>query len=209
VNERRLQELYEHSLSSAPGAASGCVSPDALLALVRREGPEADRMRTLDHVMTCAACLRDYELLRGIEKAGEESGATRSAVRRIWGLAPLALAASVLLLIGIGLGYERLAEGPDVPRGGGEGIVLFTPPAAVPSSAGVTFAWGTVPNAQNYELEVLDKNNTPVFSQTTRDTAVVLSAAQLRPGEYRWWVRAATPAGQLASLVRPLQVKRE
>jgi hypothetical protein len=196
-------------LNAAQASASACVSPEALLALVRREGPESVRMQTLDHAMTCAACLRDYELLRGIERAGEESGATKSALRRIWGLAPLALAASVLLLIGIGVGYERLAEGPDVPRGGSEGVVLFAPPLAVASSSEVTFTWASVPNAQSYQLELLGSNNSAVISRVTRDTVVVLPAGQLRPGEYRWWVRAATPAGQLASFVRTLQVKRE
>ena len=209
MSERRLQEAYGQALNAAQASASACVSPEALLALVRREGPESVRMQTLDHAMTCAACLRDYELLRGIERAGEESGATKSALRRIWGLAPLALAASVLLLIGIGVGYERLAEGPDVPRGGSEGVVLFAPPLAVASSSEVTFTWASVPNAQSYQLELLGSNNSAVISRVTRDTVVVLPAGQLRPGEYRWWVRAATPAGQLASFVRPLQVKRE
>jgi hypothetical protein len=159
--------------------------------------------------MSCGACLKEYELLRGIEQAGEEMGATGSAVRRIWRMAPLALAASVLLLIGIGVGYQRLAEGPDVVRGGGESIVLLTPASVVPAKSELAFAWSRLPDAHSYEFELLDRSNSPVFSRTTKDTAIVLPQGQIPPGEYRWWVRAATPAGQLASLVRPLQVKRE
>jgi hypothetical protein len=209
VTEREIQDLYGQALSSAGAGSPDCVSPEALLALVRREGPEAVRLQTLDHVMGCDACLREYELLRGIEKAGEEVGATGSAVRRIWRMAPLALAASVLLLIGIGVGYERLAEGPDVVRGGGESIVLLTPASGVPANSEVAFSWTSVPEAHSYELELLDRNNSPVFSRTTKDTAVVLPRGEIPAGQYRWWVRAATPAGQLASLVRPLEVKRE
>ena len=124
-------------------------------------------------------------------------------------MAPLALAASVLLLIGIGVGYQRLAEGPDVFRGGPQSIVLLTPASAVTANSELAFAWSRVPDARSYEFELLDRNNTPVVSRMTKDTVMVLSEGEVPPGEYRWWVRAATPAGQLASLVRPLQVKRE
>jgi hypothetical protein len=209
VTEQELQDLYGQALSSARIGSPGCVPPEALLALVRRESPEAVRLQTLDHVMSCGACLKEYELLRGIEQAGEEMGATGSAVRRIWRMAPLALAASVLLLIGIGVGYQRLAEGPDVVRGAGESIVLLTPAAAAPANSELAFVWSRVPAAHSYELELLDRNNSPVFSRTTKDTAIVLPQGEIPPGEYRWWVRAAAPAGQLASLVRPLQIKRE
>jgi hypothetical protein len=209
VTEKELQDLYGQTLGSGRPGSAGCVPPEALLALVRRDGPEGLRLQTLDHVMGCAVCLKEYELLRGIEKAGEELGASDSAVRRIWRMAPLALAASVLLLIGIGVGYQRLAEGPNVVRGGGESIVLLTPTSAEPANSELAFAWSRVPDAHSYEFELLDRNNSPVVSRTTKDTAIVLSEGEIPPGEYRWWVRAATPAGQLASLVRPLQVKRE
>ena len=46
--------------------ASVCPSPEALLALVRREGAEADRLAVLDHVMSCAHCRAEFDLLRAV-----------------------------------------------------------------------------------------------------------------------------------------------
>lgn len=213
MTDERLQDLYARALAREAAAAdartSSCVSPEALLALVRREGPEPKRLQTLDHVMACDTCRRDYELLRSIMKAGEEIGAAGTTPQRSWRLAPLALAASVILAVGIGLGYQRLAERPGVVRGGAEAIVLLAPPSTVATGQAVTFAWRPVPNAHGYALELLGDNNATVVSRNTMDTTVVLPPRSVEPGEYRWWVRAATPSGQLASPLRRLRVERE
>src|SRR5919204_5168346 len=101
MTEARLRELYQRALAERGGRERAqCVGPDALLALVRREGSEEHRLEVLDHVMACEACQREFELLRSIEQAGaeaERATVARPWARRGWGwrqAAPLALAAS-------------------------------------------------------------------------------------------------------------------
>jgi len=72
LTDGRLQELYAQALARRdlePGSAE-CVSPEDLLALVRRDGPEERRLEILDHVMTCNECRRELALLQAVETAG-------------------------------------------------------------------------------------------------------------------------------------------
>jgi hypothetical protein len=204
----RLQELYAQALARRSDAAEGCVPPEELLALVRRQGDEARRLQALDHVMGCAACHHEFELLRALEAAGRgsrEPATVRSISRRIM---PLALAASVLLAIGVGLMVRNRES--DTTRGGGSALVLLTPAAEVAPGEPVTFSWRSFRGTQRYRLELLDPNGAAVFSQLTPDTSLTLPAEILRPGSsYRWWVRDATPGSQAASSLRALRIRSE
>lgn len=74
----RLRELYSRRVAArGDGGGNSCVTPEALIAVVRREGPEADRLATLDHVMACAACHRDYEWLTAVLSGVLRTGAER------------------------------------------------------------------------------------------------------------------------------------
>lgn len=202
----RLQELYAQALARRSDATEGCVSPEELLALVRKQGDEARRLQALDHVMGCAACHREFELLRALEAAGEgsrEPATVRSISRRIM---PLALAASVVLAIGVGLVMRNRES--DTTRGGGSALVLLTPAAEVAPAQPVTFSWRPFPGAQRYRLELLDRNGAAMFSQLTPDTSLTLPAELLQPGSsYRWWVRDATPGSHVASSLRALRIR--
>ena len=82
VNEERLREIYAGAMASrgAKGRrTAACPLPEAVLALVRREGSEDSRLATLDHVMSCPQCRSEFDLLRSIELAGAASGAARPA----------------------------------------------------------------------------------------------------------------------------------
>ena len=118
-DEGRLRELYSASVEEREVVdRANCVDPEAILALVLGEAPEADRMATLDHVMSCPACHRDYEYLSAVEEAGDKT--ERIAGRRApsWRRAlPLAAAASLVLAIGGLMLRGRGDEG--VERGGG------------------------------------------------------------------------------------------
>ena len=202
----RLQELYAQALARRTSTAEGCVPPEELLALVRKQGDEVRRLQTLDHVMGCAACHREFELLRALEAAGagsREPVTVRSISRRIM---PLALAASVLLAIGVGLMVRNRES--DVSRGGRSALVLLTPAAEVAPAQPVTFSWRPFPGTQRYRLELLDRNGVAVFSQLTPDTSLILPAELLPPGSsYRWWVRDATPGSPIASPLRALRIR--
>jgi hypothetical protein len=209
VTATRLQELYAQALArrSAAGTVE-CVSPDDLLALVRRQGAESRRLAVLDHVMGCNPCRRELDLLRALEAAGAES-ARVSKPGRGQRLMPLALAASLLLAVGIGLAVRNRAQLSDTPRGG-TGIVLLAPPTEVAPGKPITFVWRPIPGARSYRVEILDGKDATLFAGQTADTTLLWSGEQLRPGStYRWWVRDATPGAQLVSPLRPLRVRRE
>jgi hypothetical protein len=189
VSDDRLRELYTAALAGR-SAGRGHPAPEALAALARREGSEADRLATLDHVMTCTDCRRDFDLLRTVERAGAEAGAaSRAADRRSW-LMPAALAAS--LLVALGLGRQLLLQSYDTTRGGATGaLVLVQPAAAMPAGQPVTFTWQPVAGANRYELELLDSTGAVAASAATADTSASPPALRaLPPGEYRWWVSA-------------------
>jgi hypothetical protein len=208
VTTTRLQELYAQAVARRDAAPTPeCVTPDELLALVRREGPEAARLAALDHVMGCNPCRREFDLLRALEAAGGAAGRNRTSIGRRF--IPLALAASLLLAVGIGLAVRDRAQPGDVPRGV-HGLVLLSPPNEVAAGQPIRFVWQPVPGARRYRVELLDEQDATVFSGFTADTTLVWSGSELRPGSaYRWWVRDATPGAQLASPLRRLRVRRE
>ncbi len=182
-------------------------APEAIAALVRREGPEEGRLATLDHVMSCADCRRDFDLLRAVERAGVEGGAAGRSGRRAW-LMPAALAASFLLAVGLGRTVLR-SGGEDTTRGDDRGAVLLVQPGREARAGdSLTFSWRAVPGASRYEIELLNASGGVVASAATTDTTIFSEAARLLPpGDYRWWVRATTPdARSLRSAIRPLRL---
>src|SRR5512133_1781425 len=131
MSDTRLQELYAQAMGRRSGAtAAGCVTPEQLLQLALREGPEADRLTLLDHVMGCPDCQRELDLLRAVESAGRQITRDRP-VRSIGRRVPLALAASMLILVGAGLLIRNRSAG-DTLRGGGGQLTLLSPPTDVP-----------------------------------------------------------------------------
>ena len=71
LGDARLRDAYAQAVAlRREQSRSACASPDALLAVVRREGREDIRLATLDHALACPDCGRELELLRSIERAG-------------------------------------------------------------------------------------------------------------------------------------------
>ena len=206
VNDEQMREIYGGLMTMrARRRPSSCPVPEALLALVRREGAEDARLATLDHVMSCADCRAEFDLLRSIELAGAEAGGAARPGRR-W-LAPVALAASVLLAVVIGR-YALPGTPPsDLVRSGEEErLTLLAPPTQATAGAPLLFAWHPVPGASRYRLEVMDTAGEVVLEAETADTALLLKgAAELQPGSYQWWV-GATAADAARSPLRPLHL---
>ena len=205
MTDERLRELYQHAIATrGDGARTQCPAPERLLAVARREGSEEERLRTLDHAMSCAECMRELELLRGIEKAGTRiSGAgtvSRVEPARSWRRAvPLALAASAVLAVSLvvrGRGGDGASV--DVMRGGGAAIALHTSrDVELRTGDSLLVAWQPVSGATRFVVEVLDADGRAVLADTTSDTTHVLrGVGRLTAGrEYRWWVRALGAGG--------------
>ena len=230
MKDERLQDLYARVLArstTATRAAHGrerCVTPEELLGLVRREGPEERRLQVLDHIMACDVCRGEFELLRSIEGAGSAVEAAEAApdIPRIgarggWRrLAPLALAASVLLAVGLSIGLQRSwfgsTDGSGVMRGAADEVTALAPAGEIRPEAPITFAWRPVPGARRYGVEVLDLGGELEYADSTTDTVLVMrETGRLTPGaEYQWWVRASLDAGaQARSTPRRFRLRSE
>lgn len=165
-----------------------CPAPEALMAALRGEGPEAERLRVLDHALRCPACRPELALLRTVS-----AGGTAETGRRFrpgtWARAviPLAAAAVAVLAVGVWFGQRRPV---DVTRanGGGELALVEPAPGSALGDGPVTFVWRAVEGAIRYTLEVDAPDGTVVYSTETTDTTA--GAALTATGELRWWVRA-------------------
>src|SRR5215468_110485 len=143
VTDEALREAYQRALDARRvSGREPCVSPEAMLSLLRHEGTEEQQLQTLDHVMGCGVCRSEFELLRSIEQAG--AGTTELARPAILGFprrfaVPLALAASLILVVTVGQRL-RAPGAPDVERGRMDGVTLLGPPAEIPPGMAPTFA---------------------------------------------------------------------
>jgi len=188
-----LQRAYRRSLASRPPSdRASCPDPAALETLALGRGPEAARLKLLDHVMQCPDCRREFDLLRTLAEAEPHRGMTG----RTW----MAAAASVVILFGAGYGVWRGVGGGGeaVLRGPSEAVVLVTPaPDAAPPGS-ITFLWRSQDEAFEYVLEILDPEGESLFTHRTSDTVLLLDPAgepTLR-GDLLWWVRARLRNGE-------------
>jgi hypothetical protein len=211
VETARLQELYTRRVARQ-GTAPGCPTPEAILALVRREGGEHGRIATLEHVMSCAACHREYEWLRAVDEAAVEAGGEPAGVARPawWRGTPLALAASIVAVAGAAIVLSSvLRSGADRVRGPVSEIELVAPRATANAAAPIVFVWHPLPNASRYVLEVQREDGSVALADTTADTVLTVApSAALRPDStYRWWVREASDAAEpRSSALRTLRL---
>ena len=211
LTDDQLRELYARAVAARrdPERAA-CPAPEALLAAVRREGPEQRRLVVLDHAMACADCRQDLELLRAIE-ASRRAEAGSSVQSRRW-LAPLyiALAASVALFATLALWQRsQRTTASDVLRGSGSEVVAIAPlPDAAVTARSLAFTWHAVPGARRYVVEVLTAQGAVGASRETTDTTATLGDARLGAGEYSWWVRAKLDGGEIRSAARRLRLER-
>lgn len=220
MSDEQLKQAYERAMASrAPDARAGCPAAESILALVRREGGEEQRLSVLDHVMACPSCRDDFELLRSVERAGARAaagetgaGATRGRVVGYIGWqrwAPLAAAALVVLVVTLGPGRDLWRSG-DTLRGGVDALALVAPvEGASPSATQVIFIWRSAPGAQRYTLELLTGGGDVALSRTTTDTALAVPLpATLATGVYRWWVTATGADGsETRSTTRALRLR--
>jgi hypothetical protein len=191
MNDEQLRRTYKTILEAHATAPSvNDVSPEALLALAEGRGPEAERLRTLDHVMRSEDVRREFELLRA---AVASSRPPARVIPRPW------LAAASLLIVVAGSAVVWRATHPEnVMRGDASAVTLSSPSDAPSVSGPLVFAWRRVPGAVSYEIELVEASGTLVQMATVKDTSWTPPATvHLAHGvEYRWWVRATLADGR-------------
>jgi len=184
MNDSELQAVYRELLRDRAGGRDACPAPEAIIALVERRGSELDRLATLDHVMNCAGCKTDFDVVQAV-------AAGRPVPSRRFPL-PLTMAAGVAVLVSGTLLYSVLrarTAGENVARGAGDAIELISP-RGDSHDRPITFTWRKAPGDARYALEVFTPEGDAVYSAEVADTAVVLPArVSLQTGTtYHWWV---------------------
>jgi hypothetical protein len=188
MNDRELQDAYTELLAERhTKERTSCASPEELRALVERDGVEADRLRTLDHVMSCTDCNSEFELLRAVGDA-----LPRQRRFLMPGLATAALIAVVggLMWIGPGRTEHAVYRGADTTS-------LLIGPAGVLSENPELFEWRAIEEAVSYSIEITAPDGMLVASDSTSETMFVIPAGtELDAGVvYTWRVWAVLPGG--------------
>jgi len=188
VGRQRVRELVEHEC--------GLVAEDAETVRPQPGGYEV------------------FVFARGELGEPEDGAAVVSAgvaLERLPRFSPwLALAASVLLLVGGVTLWRTAGLRDDVLRGGDDRVTLVAPIGTVPAAAAERLVWRAVPGATSFEIEVIDGGGAVVFGAGTPDTTATVPSGTLRLGvEYRWRVTAVLTNGtRRPSAAAPLVISR-
>jgi hypothetical protein len=204
TEDARLQQLYARRVATrGTGGGPPCVSLEAILAVVQRQGSEEDRLATLEHVMSCAACHSEYQWLMAVDQAAAETEATPGATQRQawWRGAPLAMAASLAAIGAAVVLSGILHPGAERERGAANDIALIAPGGRASGDAPIAFTWKALPGVSRYVLEVQRPDGSVVLADTTADTVIVVAdpVRRLPESNYRWWVREVTDGAELRS----------
>jgi hypothetical protein len=242
TDDETLRRLYQRSTTAAShdagGLASpdngrdGCCTPEDLLLLARRDGDESRRLQILDHVMSCADCQRELDLVRAAESAGRQLETPRPALRitqrgRMRSYATLLAAAVVLVAVGLTIRSMRMGSAArDVAGNNGNvlrgstaqdashSIRLVAPDADARVKGPVTLVWNASPvvaaDRRGYHVEVLDSAGAPVMvKEDVLDTTLVVPSQVLLPDRnYSWWVSTDVSGGTLRSPLSRFRAER-
>lgn len=214
-----LRRAYERLVTAPrPEARAACPGGEALLAVVERDGLEAARLASMEHVMQCAGCRRDFELLRAAIAAATEAGAGQAGgatVRPItsarrFPMRGVAAAAGIMFVIGVGAivrGRGDGAEGTGTPRlrsSGRQQLTLVDPVMSADGS--VVLRWRSVPNTVQYRVDVFDAAGRTLTMATVSDTTFTLGASSMGGDSLRYVITAVqADAGEVTSVPAPVR----
>jgi hypothetical protein len=193
--------------------ASACPAPEALLALARGAVADTERWALADHLSRCAACRREFALLQlaGANESdahvttGDETRVAAPARRHaLWwrAPAPLAIAATLLVTVGLGVSLRERWQTPaatsdDVLRGGPASAATADDASALRTlGPDDPLTWPAVPDAVAYDVELLDATGRLVAECRAQDTTCVPSPPADTPDALR-----TLTAGQRLELV--------
>lgn len=210
IDDGELRHAYDELLRTGrPRDRAACPSPEALLALVEREGPESVRLETLDHVMSCSPCRRDFDLLRtatdSATRALAERGVHSIGGRRHLPWRPIAVAAGIVVAVGIGLLSREMRPTTPLLRGSEHTVSLLAPESRPDGS--MLLRWRRLPDAARYHVELFTPSGRMVAGATLAESSYVVAPGVVKAAgdSLRWMVTAIRADGSEArSRTEPL-----
>jgi hypothetical protein len=194
MSDERLREAYQRGLPEGNDRpALDDLSAERLRKLVDREGTEAERLHTIDGLLSSAEGRRELEITWAAARAARPVG------RRLW----WGIAAAAAVIIAVPTVYLATREPEVLLRGDESPIALVAPIGDQPVNVAERFVWRALVNADRYTIVVVDAIGNEVFAGDTRDTVLSLpDTVTLRTGAtYLWWVQARTRTGETVTAV--------
>ena len=187
-NDERLRLAYTSEVNARDSRARPHPTPEALLALAECAGAEGGRLETLDHVMACATCQRELDLIRASVSAADVPRP------RTWFRPPvfatMAIAAALVIAAGIKV---FIASSGDIESGralrGGAAVATY-PARWAPT--GVTLSWHPTADASSYRVELIDESGAALVDSIVRDTSIVVADSLARGRRGLSWSVTAT-----------------
>ena len=212
MDDDAIRRAYTAAAAARGADRRDCPSPEALRALAALERHDDATSDRFDHVMACRPCQEEYELLRAIALA-ERQATARTSPRRTF---PMAIAASVIIAIGIGgLSLRHRSDdgavrgAPPAASSPADEVALSSPPSRVAPGDSLHLVWHRVRDAEAYRVELLDTNGALLHTEVTSDTSVAWAPALLPAGttSFDWLVVATRADGaSLRSALHRVQV---
>lgn len=170
----------------------------ALLTAARRAVPP-----TIDRADVASAA-PTLGVHRGDAPRRPAAPAARPRALPRWAVA----AALVAVVAGASVVLRPRATGTgDAVRDGERSLALVAPRGDL-ATAPTRLAWRALPGRPRYTIELLDASDNPVLLVETSDTTAAIPPGTLRPGTYRWFVRArATDGSDLRSALERFTIR--
>lgn len=202
-DDASLRALYARlQAARLPHARAGDVPVETIYALATGSYSGQDRESLLDDVLGNAATHAEFQFFRDLVRQRPRAGTSRFGS---WGR-PLALAASAILVVTLGVRLLSPTTPTDPFRGGDSALLLLPP---VPQGAMWRFAWHPVPDAVTYDLEVMETSGQVVATATTTDTTIVTALGALPTMALNWYVSARLADGRsVRSAVQAMPLSR-
>lgn len=188
MHESMLREAYARAMVQRAGDRAACPPPEEVerLAATDRHAETGDP--AFDHVMSCRACLGEYELLRSIRLAERGPVVARPVTR--W--QPFAMAAGVLAAVALG---GVVLRGRDTVRGAGDGVALVHDEVRHARGDSLRLVWHAVAGTDAYRVDILTPAGSAVLSETTADTTIAVAPDALPELPELDWLVVATRVG--------------
>ena len=201
MDDETILRAYTSALTRRSASRTVCPSADVLRELATATQDAEHVSAPFEHVMSCAACLSEYEMLRAIHVT--QRAPALAPVRR-WSV--MALAATVLLAVGVGTvrwsGVVPRGAETDVSRGAGSdvsvnAVAVINAATQVTRGDSLTLAWHSVPAADGYRVSLLNDRGDALHSTVVGDTTVTLSPGVLPANatDFTWLVAALRADG--------------